>query len=81
MRKQEDVVTAPVDIVTLTAENAIWYYLYAKTATVFTYFTINCKLYLNISMVFDPKYFFASAPLKNLQFNTLYRAMLHKYDN
>ena len=82
-RREEDVVAAPVDMVTYTAENAIRYYVYAKKAIVFTYIPINCKLYLNIAIVFDTnmcelKYFFASAPLKSLPFNTLYLAMLDK---
>ena len=83
MRRQEDVVTAPVDMVTYTVENAIRYYVYAKKAIVLTYIPINCKLYLNIAIVFDTnmcelKYFFASAPLKSLPFNTFYLTMLHK---
>ena len=39
-------------IVTFTEENAIWYYVYTKTAIFFTYFTINCKMYLIIGIVF-----------------------------
>ena len=83
MRREEDVVATPMDMVTYTAENAIQYHVYAKKAIVFTYIPINCKLYLNIAIVFDTnmcelKYFFVSAPLKTLPFNTLYLALLHK---
>ena len=68
MKREEDVVTAPVDIVTFTAEDALWYYVYAKTAIAFTYFTINCKFYLNIGIAFDvnmckPKILFCLSPL------------------
>ena len=48
MRREADVVTAVVNIVIFTAENAISYYVYVKTTIAFIYFTINCncKLYL-----------------------------------
>ena len=58
MRKEEDVVTASVDMVTFIAENGI---CLQKQQFFFTYFTINCNLYLNITIVFDGnvcKYFF-----------------------
>ena len=35
MRREEDVVTAPVDIVTFTAENARRYYVYANDSNCF----------------------------------------------
>ena len=40
-RREADVVTALVDIVIFTAENAIWYYVYVKTTIIFIYFPIN----------------------------------------
>ena len=43
MRREVDVVTALVDIVIFTAENAIWYYVYIKATIVFINFTINCN--------------------------------------
>ena len=37
MRREDNVVNASVDIVTFTAKDSIWYYVYAKTAIAFTY--------------------------------------------
>ena len=42
MRREEDIVNVPMEIVTITAKNAMWYYLYAKAAVAFTYFMSNC---------------------------------------
>ena len=52
LMRREEGITVPVDIITFIAENAIMYYVHAKVALVFTYFTLNCKLYLNIGIVF-----------------------------
>ena len=63
MRKEEDVVTAPVDMVTFIAENGIC--SQKQQFFFFTYFTINCNLHLNITIVFDGnvcKYFLLKSP-------------------
>ena len=70
IRREDDIVPTSVDIVTFTAGYAIWYHFHANAAIAFTYFTINCQLYLNIYIVFNVimskcKILFCLSSLKN----------------